>query len=398
MRVKNFRLLRDVEIKMTQGHPLVLVGPNASGKSTIVEVFDFLARCGQDGLEAAIAAHGGVGSLRSAGVTGAIEIETDWDFSITKGEVSRKWLLSWHLSLSASPNGTFRVSQESLFDKTREIISTVEGKRMVRPENDPKDKLSEVKESNQLAFQALVDAERFPALGALKRIFVQIGILGALPTAPSWARDEQVSGSPRDSMVIGPRWRLSRQGLGLANVLYNIFTNHADTWQLLEKSFRGEFPFVKRLIFPPETGGSKISFAFEDSRFAGSKFYASEMSDGMVAYLCLLAAILNPEQRAILALDEPDSHLHPSALRRFMALAHRPLSRTLIVVTHSNALLDELKDPAESIRIVEATKNGTTLRKLDPVALESWRQEYSLSEMRRTGLIDHTNSDHGSEG
>jgi predicted ATPase len=32
--------------------------------------------------------------------------------------------------------------------------------------------------------------------------------------------------------------------------------------------------------------------------------------------------ILNPIQFAVLALDEPDAHLHPSAVRRLMALAH----------------------------------------------------------------------------
>ena len=43
LRVKNFRLLRDVEVNFPEGKPLVFIGPNASGKSTILEVLDFVS-------------------------------------------------------------------------------------------------------------------------------------------------------------------------------------------------------------------------------------------------------------------------------------------------------------------------------------------------------------------
>src|SRR5262249_12860835 len=126
--------------------------------------------------------------------------------------------------------------------------------------------------------------------------------------------------------------------------------------------------------------------------------YASEMSDGMIVYLSLLSMILHPSQKAVLAIDEPDAHLHPSAVRRLLALAHGAhRSRHLLIVTHSNSLLDELRDPAASIRIVESTKDGARIRKLDPEALEAWRADYTLSEMRRTGLLDPSNSAYGSD-
>ena len=154
---------------------------------------------------------------------------------------------------------------------------------------------------------------------------------------------------------------------------------------------------MKRIVFPPDPAGSRISFAIEDERFPARKIYASEMSDGMIVYLCLLSLILHPHQRAVLALDEPDAHLHPSAVRRLMALAHEPAHRHLIIVTHSNALLDELQDPAASIRIVENTREGARIRKVDAAALDNWHSEYTLSDLRRTGLIDPTNTAYGTD-
>lgn len=166
----------------------------------------------------------------------------------------------------------------------------------------------------------------------------------------------------------------------------------------LERAFRGEFPFSKRIVFPPDSGGSKITFALEDERFPGRKILASEMSDGMIAYLCLLYSVLNPKQVGILALDEPDAYLHPSALRRLMALAHRAHGkRRIAIVTHSNALLDELANPTDSIRIVESTKTGARIRKLDKEALTAWRKDYTISDMRKTGLLDPTNSSYGTD-
>jgi predicted ATPase len=174
--------------------------------------------------------------------------------------------------------------------------------------------------------------------------------------------------------------------------------DHSEAWDRLQRAFRAEFPFVKRIVFPADPGGSRISFALEDTRFPGRRIYASEMSDGMIVYLCLLSMIVHPNQIAVLALDEPDAHLHPSAVRRLLGLAHEQHGRRhLLIVTHSNALLDELRDPAASVRIFEPTKEGARVRELDAEALKAWRSEYTLSEMRRTGLLDPPNSAYGDD-
>ena len=94
----------------------------------------------------------------------------------------------------------------------------------------------------------------------------------------------------------------------------------------------------------------------------------------------------------------PDANIHPSALRRLLALAHEDHGkRYLAIVTHSNALLDELRDPVKSIRIVDSTKTGARIRKLDAEALAAWRKDYAISDMRRTGLLDPANSSYGTD-
>jgi predicted ATPase len=404
LRIQNFRLLRDVEIDFEEDAPTVFIGPNGSGKSTVLEVLDFLARCSTDGLQAAAIAHGGIHNLRTIGVEEAIAFEMSWSFSIGAGTgMERDWELGWKVALLPAINGSVLVQREELTDsvskKPRQLVLTNErGARSVVPEDDPNARPSKVASGAKLAFEELVDAKRFAGLFWLNTLLGGMRVIGAISTAPGWARAETSTASPRDSLVLSPKVFLDRQGLGLANVLFSLFNEHGAAWGDLERAFRAEFPFVRRIVFPPDVGGSKIAFAFEDERFPGRKLFASEMSDGMIAYLCLLASVLHPAHEGILGLDEPDANLHPSALRRLMALAHTEIGqRRLAIVTHSNALLDELRDPASSIRIVESTKNGARIRKLDADALAAWRTDYAVSEMRRTGLLDPANSSYGTD-
>jgi predicted ATPase len=395
LRIKNFKLLRDVELELRLNTPTVLIGPNASGKSTIIEVLDFLARCATEGLEPALVAHGGMSAIRTAGVTEPIELTSTWRFFVEK----KGWHLHWSLMLEAVRTGQVAIRSESLRDKDRVLLSTLkDGTRAVVDEIEPEEPPVPILNSSILGFHALVDPSRYAGLGLLRSILSQIRVLGAMASAPPWARASTERASARDSLVISTQEFVGREGIGLATALYNLQTNHGDAWERLQRAFRAEFPFVKRIVFPPDPGGARISFALEDERFSGRRIYASEMSDGMIVYLSLLTMVLHPAQRAVLALDEPDAHLHPSAVRRLLALAHEKHGhRALVIVTHSNTLLDELRDPAASIRIVESTKMGAQIRKLDPEALTAWRADYTLSEMRRTGLLDPSNSAYASD-
>jgi predicted ATPase len=399
LRIKNFRLLRDVNVEFASNWLTVFVGPNGSGKSTILEVLDFLSCCADHGLETAARAHGGIDGFRTAGRSDPVEIQAMWHF-YTEGESLPGVVgLDWHLVLDRGASGAAVVRRETLRDLTNPeapvvIVRTADdGARTVISERDVSERPSKVRSDTELAFEAVVDADRYPGLSWLNFLAGEIRVVGSLSTAPAWARTDSSGPSPRDSLVIGPQEFLGRQGVGLTNVLYSLQSDAPAAWAELERAFRSEFPFVRRIAFPADPGGSKIALAFEDARYPGRKLFASEMSDGAIAYLCLLAAILQPKQFSVLGLDEPDANLHPSALRRFMDLVQRPRPvRPVAIVTHSNALLDELHDPADSVRIVESSKDGAIVRKLDKGALDAWRKEYTLSEMRKTGLLDTPNS------
>lgn len=395
LRIKNFKLLRDVEIEFERDKPTVFIGTNASGKSTVLEVLAFLSRCADESLEKAIVAHGGGNTIRTFGALGPIEIQTTW-VGITKPS---PLTLTWSLVLEVSSRGKTTIRSEILTVGERRLVDTVpDGSRHVFDETAPEHAPGSTDKPDVLAFHAFADPVRYSKLAAVKLLASFGRVSGTLSAPPAWARHVAERASPRDSMVISTDSLVGSEGIGLANALYNLQIEHRENWEQLERAFRAEFPFVQRVLFPPDPGGSRISFAIEDTRFPGRRVLASEMSDGMIVYLCLLALMAHPTQIGFLGLDEPDAHLHPSAVRRLLAFAakHSSPKRPIVMVTHSNAILDELVDPAASIRVVEATQEGARIRKLDPEALAAWRKDYSLSDLRRTGLLDPANSDYGS--
>src|SRR5437763_16764436 len=66
-----------------------------------------------------------------------------------------------------------------------------------------------------------------------------------------------------------------------------------------------------------------------------------ELSDGTLRYLCLLAALLSPRAPALLALNEPETSLHPDLLEPLAKqIVNAGRSSQLWVVTHSVRLAE----------------------------------------------------------
>ena len=66
-----------------------------------------------------------------------------------------------------------------------------------------------------------------------------------------------------------------------------------------------------------------------------------ELSDGMLRFLCLATALLNPWPRPLVAIDEPELGLHPGLLPIVAEMIKTAAERTqVLVTTHSPDLLN----------------------------------------------------------
>jgi len=85
---------------------------------------------------------------------------------------------------------------------------------------------------------------------------------------------------------------------------------------------------------------------------------AQEFSDGTLRYLCLVAGLLSPHPPSLLALNEPETSLHPDLLQpRARLIAQSFRSSQLWITTHSRALAEHIEafagQPRVELKLVE---------------------------------------------
>jgi len=91
-----------------------------------------------------------------------------------------------------------------------------------------------------------------------------------------------------------------------------------------------------------------------------------ELSDGTLAYLCLVAALLSYRLPGFIALNEPETSLHADLIRPMARLIATAAGHAQVwVVTHSRALADALEAEAGAVpRTVVKDENGTWIEGL----------------------------------
>ena len=119
---------------------------------------------------------------------------------------------------------------------------------------------------------------------------------------------------------------------------------------------------------------------------------ATRLSDGTLRYLCLLTVLCHPEPPPLVCLEEPEIGLHPDILPTVAELLIQASERCqLIVTTHSDILVSALTERPESVLVCERDEDGSRLTRLQADKLKVWLDKYhSLGELWRMGELGGT--------
>ncbi len=89
---------------------------------------------------------------------------------------------------------------------------------------------------------------------------------------------------------------------------------------------------------------------------------AHELSDGTLRYLLLVAALLSPRPPQLMVLNEPETSLHPELIEPLARLiAHAAQSTQMIVVSHSDALVNALTNQPSIAQVLLEKELGETV-------------------------------------
>lgn len=324
--VSGYRSLRQVSLELS---PLtVVVGANGTGKTNLYQALQLIASAAQGTLAQLLAAQGGLPSAMWAGPRRKQEshrIELSIDLEDLAFELE--------LGVVPPPQGPFAldpdVKEERVLVRDGTKLHTIaerkatsawsrdaEGKRTTFP--------FQLWGGESMLAQ-VVEPQRFPLLAELRVRLGQWRFYHAFRTdADAPARHPQVG-------VRTPA--LAHDGRDLAAALTTI--RHIGDEAALDEAVSRAFHDAS-LELTSDSG--RFSFRLQVPGLL-RPLEPSEASDGTLRFLFLLAALLSPRPPPFLALNEPETSLHPDMLEPLSRLILSASKRgQVFVVTHSDAL------------------------------------------------------------
>lgn len=404
---KNFRSIESTELELD---PLtVLVGPNAAGKSNLMDIFGFLSDIARLGLETAITHRGGIDSVGRKSPSGRIlGPEIGCEFDLPWGR------LKYSVALARSARGEYRLRREHAklelndSDAHPPEFLFING-RLRRPNlrrllNQQESKTNEdegsariqVNDVDQLLANAdrqdsqMMSAEFSPAisvaifalpssrpldLGQDPNLQLYVALREAKELLEEICLYHVFPNSLRDPQRMAESHPLEVGGENLASTLREMIQKKSRFLPDLKYALSFAVPGVNGLRV--SQAGSYYVVELKHERDGGtdrgSWFDLSHESDGTIRLLAMLTALFQDPSPSLIGLEEPELAIHPGAMAVLSdTMVEASLRGRVLVATHSPELIDRL--PIESIRAVTAEEGSTKVGKVADHQLESVRE------------------------
>jgi len=354
----------------------VVIGANAVGKSTLLDCLQLIAQCVELPVNTAIGWHWGPASLLTAGKRDG---ELAWRITIQKPaaafwsqvplEAGRP--LVYEVTLHADAQGQVRPEYEVLrkpqpapgYTEAYKFLEAAPNRRVILdktrhlvPFDEAQPSSPVVRESNStdlvpsggngLARPAQQEAalllsqirffNEFPVPSAVRVLLANMAFYPGFDVT-------RFSALRTKAAEIKPVPTLASTGENLGTVLHDLLTRYdfkavADE---LRDYLRVAYPAFEEIHCDTTFGTPPQVLVRVRERGMPRSMELWELSDGMLRFLCLATALLNPAAPPLIAVDEPELGLHPRLLPIVGDLIKSAAERTqVLVTTHSPDLLN----------------------------------------------------------
>ncbi|SMB22538.1 conserved protein of unknown function [Sterolibacterium denitrificans] len=362
IRLKNWRNFRSFDAPMRD--VTYILGPNASGKSNLLDVFRFLrdvSKPAGGGLQAAVIARGGISKLRCLHARRDPEVCIDVELS----DSSDDEVPNWRYVLGFKPEGKgaqrILVSKEEVWHEGRQLFS--------RP--DKKDGNDSVLLTQTRLEQIAANAE----FRELAEFFGSITYLHLVPQLLKFA--DQLGGRPLENDPFGQSF-LERIAKTTERVRNTRLKKISEALTLAVPQFK-ELRFVK-----DDSGHPHLEALYSHHRPNAGWQSEEHFSDGTLRLLGLLWAFL--DGNSMLLLEEPEISLNDAVVKEIPLIIqrlqkNRKSKRQVIISTHSEALLSNPGIDGRGVILLEATTDGSTGRTLQEEEASALEAGLSVAEV-----------------
>jgi predicted ATPase len=395
--VSNFKSLKSVTLSLS---PLaIFCGPNASGKTNLVEALDFLSHVFRNGLQYGVSEKGGFYNMcfrRVRRTKGAIafRVVAETKQSRDKG---RKSILEISFSIRAKSEAIraeFVVEQEeySFSIEDNETKSTLGRLKIRRTDKGYRseawlgdamsfDQLFGFKSQENLTEilgdlfepgpqQLLLTGIRGFSLGFFNRFKRAASELEGLRVFQINPRTARQAGAPSVSRGLG------KHGENLPVAVDNFLARKTLANRLLSW-MQDVVPGVSSLD-SGYTVTKQIGLFLHERGF-GAPWYADDLSDGTIISLALFICLLEPTHRTVV-IEEPENGLHPWILKRFLDRCREVSNeRQVLITTHSPLVVASARP--EELFLIERTGGETRI-------IRAIERDQALPQLIRKDFLD----------
>jgi predicted ATPase len=338
--VSGYRSVRELDLEL---QPInVLTGPNGCGKSNLYSSLVLIGRAAQGQLARAIAEEGGTPSVFWAGgervryqrkkppkrvVLGFEGAEFAYELQIGLpgfNEHALGTLFKLDPRVKEEyiwPSGTRRRVLMLKRDEPSAWLRNSEGNMITYPFAVSK---------HESVLSQIIDPHLYPEINALRNEILRWRFYHHFRTDPE---------SPIRLPQIGVQTEvLSHDGSDLAAALQTILEIGDEN--LIRETIREAFSGATLVI---EAIDTLFSIKMQMPGLL-RPLQARELSDGQVRFLCLCAALLSPRPPSLLALNEPETSMHPDLVDSLARLVVGAAKHTqLWITTHSRVLAERIE-------------------------------------------------------
>ena len=312
----------------------VVIGANASGKSSLFDFLRFLSFAASNPLPPEIDPRSAGKRVFHSGGSERISFAVVVDLGQRKpvryeaeihGPVGRPIVSRERLATTEPLSPTQRQPFVFLdFQGGTGVIRDQQERKLKRPEWTV--------QSNELALRRALD----PTLVTISRFQTFVS---------SWrfysGFDVSVSGAIRRPVPTEPNPTLAEDGANLSAVLFSLMSEHVDAWQELETQLRSAIPGFLSLNVKAQGGPGTVMGIWRESGVR-DELTLADLSDGTVRLLCWAALCFSNSMVPFVCIDEPELGLHPRVLPALAGLFRFASARTqMLIATHSPYFLSQ---------------------------------------------------------
>lgn len=385
--VQHYKSLANIQLEGIQ--PVtVLVGPNAAGKSNVVDVLKFLRDMVVEGLDHAISKRGGITTIRQHSRTKPYQISFKLCCSSNDFEDGAARMVSYEITISSLVAGNYKVEREAAvwyedehdFDDQDESWSYVGvSQRTMQRYSDGGlsingDKLKSVLPSDQVALGLRLFRHSDGVASPIAN-FVRSFRFSTI--FPNTLRDPKKPDADAALKESGENWASILKALKRTPKGRQELERIKEMMQVVMPSMQDIHVKTVGGYLVPQFRVSEASGKAE----AGYDLDPSQLSDGTLRVLCILLALYQNPAPQFVAIEEPEQTVHPGLLVMLAEAFHEVSERTQLFVTSHSPHLIEFFAP-EEIRVAVQDDGETRVTRIKSAQLQAIKERLiSMQEL-----------------